>query len=733
MKLKRLISKSLAIGLLFNSGLTSFAGTLSEDGRYKTFEGNNIAVDNILEEDKVDIEIEGNTMVNYVNLEEFYFNGDRNAVTINPNSVVIKNPSTWTKAYYYFNLKPNTTYTLKVGANNSMNKNIASYIRFNHDISSEYAMLATLFDFGEKTTKTKVFTTKNNGKVCLSLESPSTTGVATYSDVMLLEGDWTDKEIPEYFEGMKSVGELEDNKIEIKSQNKNLFNIHKVYSEGYGGRKDEAYIEVVNNSLFISKKTIPGNMVGLNIKCQKGKTYTLGFIGGINSNGTPNSIYVYEDKFWGKELFKLDNDSSTESVSKTFVATSDEIFVGCYLSGQTGIGEVLEYKNIFVIEGENCEYIQYTDDLLQYTLNEPLRGVGNIKDRIIKKNGQWVVERNCGEIILNGSEGGWRVSNESYFTGNGYYTFCIQVNPTRVSDFSGVLVKSDRFNGLTYEESRTDMVGCVLFDNWGKSIGIKQTIATNLDEFKTWLQANPVKVVYVLSQSIYEPLNISPTLNTYLDITHISNNSTIPANMKITIDRTLNRAIEAIELAKSNPTIENLSKARMWSNLLKESIKKDELQNEINTITDIDDLQIEKKNTTANMDLYIKPQNSLSMSLSTNSILFDEFSGVEDMEKLNAIEITINSSLPYQLNSYLESEIKNSDGSKIIPKELLNIRLNGENDYKAFSNINEKLVLKENCLKGNDNQFNIDLILKGSLTHKADIYKTVIKFEAEQK
>ena len=55
--------------------------------------------------------------------------------------------------------------------------------------------------------------------------------------------------------------------------------------------------------------------------------------------------------------------------------------------------------------------------------------------------------------------------------------------------------------------------------------------------------------------------------------------------------------------------------------------------------------------------------------------------------------------MPYQLNSYLESEIKNEDGSNIIPKELLNMRLNGENDYKAFSNINEKLVLKDNSKK----------------------------------
>ena len=97
------------------------------------------------------------------------------------------------------------------------------------------------------------------------------------------------------------------------------------------------------------------------------------------------------------------------------------------------------------------------------------------------------------------------------------------------------------------------------------------------------------------------------------------------------------------------------------------------------------------------------------------------------------INITVNSSLPYQLNSYMMTELQNKDNTKVIPRELFNIRLNGESDYKAFSDINEKLVLKDDCEKGNNNNFNIDLILKGSLANKADVYKTTIKFEAEQK
>ena len=234
-------------------------------------------------------------------------------------------------------------------------------------------------------------------------------------------------------------------------------------------------------------------------------------------------------------------------------------------------------------------------------------------------------------------------------------------------------------------------------------------------------EKNPVIITYDLSIQLFD------------GTTYITNSSTISANMKVTVDRTINRAVDTVELAKTNPTISNISKARMWSNLLKESIKKDKLHNEINGITNIEDLQLERKTVTNNIDVYIKSENMLLMSLSTNNIVFDDFSGVEDIELDNAINISINSSLPYQLNSYLLSEIENSDKTNKIEKDLLNIKVSRDSDYKTFNDIDEKLVLEYDCDSGNNKSHSIDLKLKGSQAHKADIYKTVIKFKAEQK
>lgn len=107
------------------------------------------------------------------------------------------------------------------------------------------------------------------------------------------------------------------------------------------------------------------------------------------------------------------------------------------------------------------------------------------------------------------------------------------------------------------------------------------------------------------------------------------------------------------------------------------------------------------------------------LTLSTNSVIFEDFSGVEDLEKNNTLEISINSSLPYQLNLYLI--IQNNDKSETIDKSILNIRDNSENEYKAFADINKKLILKDDCTAGNGKIHNIDLRLASSNAYIADI------------
>lgn len=144
-------------------------------------------------------------------------------------------------------------------------------------------------------------------------------------------------------------------------------------------------------------------------------------------------------------------------------------------------------------------------------------------------------------------------------------------------------------------------------------------------------------------------------------------------------------------------------------------------------------MQLEIKSVTSNVDVYVKSENALSLSLDTNSIIFDNYSGVEDIEKLNAINLTISSSLPYKVNAYLASEIQNADKSNIIDKFILNIKANSDTNYKEFMETINPVILLDDQSKGNGISHGIDLKLASNQSYKADIYKTVIKFEVEQK
>ena len=66
-------------------------------------------------------------------------------------------------------------------------------------------------------------------------------------------------------------------------------------------------------------------------------------------------------------------------------------------------------------------------------------------------------------------------------------------------------------------------------------------------------------------------------------------------------------------------------------------------------------------------------------------------------------------------------------------KDILNIKENSEFNYQTFANTTDKIILKDNNQAGNNLIHIVDIKLKGGITHKKDVYKTTIKFEAEQK
>ena len=760
MRLK-ILTKILAFGILLNSvPINSFAGILSDDTRYETFTDNNIVINDILEEDKTNIKIEGNTLVNVIGkgfeeTDKYSFLHGNNLIDDNSFVRFTMDSSSDKRAFRkleYTPLKPSTIYTLFVEIKENTIQGVSDNFHVLYPISNTSdSAFNDIWGISVPDATVgihkKLVTTKSSFDGCtVGIRSylrhlDGISGSLTYR-LWMVEGDHMDEDIP-YFEGIKSgfednlvTQEMVDNgeekaenldkyKVEVKTIGKNLLNINSNdYTYALHGLKIPKVTHTIENNELIVESI--GNYTwGFvefhNIKVPKNKE--LVFSHGANVIKGNVAIWIY-DKYNNKLL-------ETTEKNKKFVSPTDEISIRFYVQTTTNYSDAkIIYRPQLEYSSQATSYEPYKESINTLYLNPPLlKG-----DTIEYINGQATHVHRSGKIVFDGSDDEkWDLNSitPNQINTRSYYTSILNQYTLNSKEIPKIIC--DSFNVVsshTYDYGNEGQMA-TQGTTARYSLMIRHTSNT-VEEFKQWLSKNPVTVVYELEEPIYEPIKADLSVQLFEGTTHISNNSAIPVNIEITVDRVLNRAVEAIELVKINPTVANIALSRMWTNLAKESIKKDGFQNEINNITKIKDLQIEKKAVTANMDIYIKPENSLSMSLSTNKIIFEDYSSVSDLDMDNAVRITVNSSLPYNLNSYLETEIQNNDGSSKINKELLHIKEDSDNKYKQFLGINQKLTLKEDCEAGKNNIHDIDLRLKAS-SHDADIYKTVIKFEAEQK
>lgn len=189
------------------------------------------------------------------------------------------------------------------------------------------------------------------------------------------------------------------------------------------------------------------------------------------------------------------------------------------------------------------------------------------------------------------------------------------------------------------------------------------------------------------------------------------------------------KAVDSVEKAEDSLSDGDIIIGRRFvENVTVDKLKED-LTMRLNFLEGI----FERKSVSANVDIYIKSENMISLSLDTNNIKFDDYSGVEDMEKPGAVKLTVSSSLPYKINAYLSNEMQNADKSETLDKSILNIKESSESVYKQFTNTTDAIVLLDNQIAGNDKIHSLDFKLATNLAHKADVYKTTIKFEVEQK
>ena len=198
MKIKNL-SKLLAFGVLLNSvPINSFAGVLSEDGRYETFSGNDITINDILEENKVDMKIEGDTLVNCLSESTYISHKDKilfdkasNTFTFNKDFIINEGNGNFRVNFGNSLVEAGKTYTLIFNIiENTLSRdnddyvakfNLVSYNRGNYHVSAN--------DIGiQKVVLQQPDETTHNAKPYLEIFN-SVIGSLVIKDIMILEGD----------------------------------------------------------------------------------------------------------------------------------------------------------------------------------------------------------------------------------------------------------------------------------------------------------------------------------------------------------------------------------------------------------------------------------------------------------------------------------------------------------------------------------------------------------------
>lgn len=173
-----------------------------------------------------------------------------------------------------------------------------------------------------------------------------------------------------------------------------------------------------------------------------------------------------------------------------------------------------------------------------YTLDNPLRSIGDTKDLLYIKNGVLYVERFIGNVVFDGTET-WirRNVNRFWLKRENWTDATVPKNPTGIA-IQGLFC--NRFNEVTMQQTWYGEEG-ISYDNAnttempvGSSFDIScNSVATTIEEFVNWLSNNNVEVEYLLQNPYIEELGKVQMPSTYTPSTTIQINTFLDTNTYI--------------------------------------------------------------------------------------------------------------------------------------------------------------------------------------------------------
>lgn len=143
----------------------------------------------------------------------------------------------------------------------------------------------------------------------------------------------------------------------------------------------------------------------------------------------------------------------------------------------------------------------YQSKTAAIALTEPLRGIGDVRDRIICKDGVWGVERKIVPLILNGSETWYQFNTSgSKSFGTSDFDSLIKIGSALLCDRLSEDVADNVWNG------RRDNTIANSYNSSSKYLRIFLNSTATLDTLKALLSEDPMHVIAGRKSPTWEPL-----------------------------------------------------------------------------------------------------------------------------------------------------------------------------------------------------------------------------------
>ena len=478
--------------------------TPSADISYKMYSttdvvsGTSATIEDGKDSDMVEGVVYGNSMVNL--LDKTQLKGsthtlEDNIVTMNGNGANYTMEVTFPRIA----TQPNKVYTL---CNCHLTDNTTSASSSGYDVMYRFVEYNGSSYKREKIVKAsdsdKLIVTigTETTDICISLFVRNANGEAKFTVPMLIEGDYTDQDIP-YFDGIGSV----ENPLVVVG-GKNLLDVDTIsldsskwssFSEAYANM-NTPFMRLKPNTIYQMYGTIT----------QKPNTYNL---------------FKFHDKN-GKEIngtyttLNNNNNSSRDFTVNTRFTTPEDgvVYLTTYpaygdLNNIKWLKEMLRQSTLMIEEGTiKTDYEKPTHAHLSTTPQITLHGIGDVKDELDLVN-ECVVRR-IGTVTFNGSEN-WEVHNYGYKIDTKY----LNLKHNTPSDTVATNFMCDRIPTSSINDLRDRGVDAIAPTNENDTkilVYVSSIGKDNLNGFKQWLSENPITVLYELATPTTESVLITP-------------------------------------------------------------------------------------------------------------------------------------------------------------------------------------------------------------------------------